>query len=352
MKYYSGDKIRKTNADYMIIFGERSNGKTYDTLAYAIKKAHDTDGLEQFVYMRRLDSDISAKHAKQFIANHVDLVKELWGENATISYWSGDYFVHPDAESDNRYKIKIGSVMSVSGWLRYKGNAYPDVTTIILDEFLSATRYIYETPDSPLQEFNDFLNNVSTIVRNRTNVKIYLLGNTVSRESAYFKGFGIDPLRIRPGMIVTYKTKGGAVVSVEHTAPTEGGKKSDKFLSFNNTTSDMITKGDWQVYQYPDNYNSHSVSQLLQTRTYRNGFKIKMFSGNKSISIVIPTKMEMPIIISNKKMKTYDRIINNFQEIVFFNELKNAFAYRVASNNFISDDDFATEIFRNKLGKT
>lgn len=349
-KYYSGDKIRKTNADFMIIFGERSNGKTYDTLKYAIKRFYDTN-YEQFVYMRRLDSDITAKHAKQFLANHVDYIKQLWGENANLTYWSGDFYVYPDQENDPRYRVKIGSVMSVSGWLKYKGNAYPEVTTIILDEFLSTSRYIYESPDTPLQEFDDFLNNVSTIVRNRTNVKIYLLGNTVSRESAYFKGFGIDPLKIRQGMIVTYKTKTGAIVSVEHTEPTPGGKKSDKYLSFNNSSSAMLTKGEWQVYQYPSTYNNHSVDDLLKTRTYRNGFKMKVNNGKHSISIIIPTKIELPIIISSRKLKTYNKIINNFQEILFFNDLKNAVTYRIASNNFVSDDDYATEIFRNKIGK-
>ena len=37
-KYYDLTKILKTNADYMIIIGERSNGKTYATLKYGLEE--------------------------------------------------------------------------------------------------------------------------------------------------------------------------------------------------------------------------------------------------------------------------------------------------------------------------
>ena len=37
-KYYSLKKILSKNADYNLIIGERSNGKTYATLLYALKQ--------------------------------------------------------------------------------------------------------------------------------------------------------------------------------------------------------------------------------------------------------------------------------------------------------------------------
>ena len=35
-KYYSMQKLLKTGARYLIAFGERSNGKTYQALEYAL----------------------------------------------------------------------------------------------------------------------------------------------------------------------------------------------------------------------------------------------------------------------------------------------------------------------------
>ena len=41
-KYYSLDRILSKEACYNIIFGERSNGKTYSVLKYAIKHYFET----------------------------------------------------------------------------------------------------------------------------------------------------------------------------------------------------------------------------------------------------------------------------------------------------------------------
>ena len=51
IRYYSLTEILKRNAHYNVIFGERSNGKTYAVLLYALKKFVDTG--EQFAYVRR-----------------------------------------------------------------------------------------------------------------------------------------------------------------------------------------------------------------------------------------------------------------------------------------------------------
>ena len=50
-KYYSLDRILSKEACYNIIFGERSNGKTYSVLKYSIKHYFETRG--QFAIVRR-----------------------------------------------------------------------------------------------------------------------------------------------------------------------------------------------------------------------------------------------------------------------------------------------------------
>ena len=42
-KFYSLSRILAKNADYNVIFGERSNGNTYATLLYGIKEYLRTD---------------------------------------------------------------------------------------------------------------------------------------------------------------------------------------------------------------------------------------------------------------------------------------------------------------------
>ena len=68
-KFYSLTKILNKKADYNIIFGERSNGKTYAALLYGLKRFVATG--EQFAYIRRWREDLRGKRAENLFSNHV-----------------------------------------------------------------------------------------------------------------------------------------------------------------------------------------------------------------------------------------------------------------------------------------
>ena len=68
-KYYSLSGILEKNADYNIIFGERSNGKTYACLAYMIINYVETG--EQSAYVRRWREDLRGKRAESLFSGHV-----------------------------------------------------------------------------------------------------------------------------------------------------------------------------------------------------------------------------------------------------------------------------------------
>ena len=69
VKFYSLDRIISKGADYNVIFGERSNGKTYATLLYGIKQYLKTG--KQMAYIRRWREDLRGKRAESLFANHV-----------------------------------------------------------------------------------------------------------------------------------------------------------------------------------------------------------------------------------------------------------------------------------------
>ena len=60
-KYYSLKNIQRKDATYNVIFGERSNGKTYAVLKQALEN-YKKDG-SQFAYVRRWQDDIKARRA-------------------------------------------------------------------------------------------------------------------------------------------------------------------------------------------------------------------------------------------------------------------------------------------------
>ena len=92
-KYYSLDNILSKNADYNIIFGERSNGKTYAALKYGIERYIKTG--EQMAYIRRWREDLRGKRAENLFANHVanGLIEELTdGKFNEVFYLSNKWF--------------------------------------------------------------------------------------------------------------------------------------------------------------------------------------------------------------------------------------------------------------------
>ena len=66
-----------------------------------------------------------------------------------------------------------------------KGQDRGEVNTILFDEFLIREQYLKD-------EFVDFMNVVSSLIRDRDGAVIYCLANTVSKYSPYWKEFGID----------------------------------------------------------------------------------------------------------------------------------------------------------------
>ena len=57
MKFYSGKNIRAKNALYNVIFGERSNGKTFDVLREAFREYIDSGEQNQLALVRRWAED-------------------------------------------------------------------------------------------------------------------------------------------------------------------------------------------------------------------------------------------------------------------------------------------------------
>ena len=99
-KFYSLSRILAKNADYNVIFGERSNGKTYATLLYGIKEYLKTG--KQMAYIRRWREDLSGKRAESLFSNHVanGVIQELTdGKFNEVFYISGSISLPSTGES-------------------------------------------------------------------------------------------------------------------------------------------------------------------------------------------------------------------------------------------------------------
>lgn len=250
MKYYSLNKINKKNATYNVIFGERSNGKTYATLKQVLEN-YFSDG-SQFAYIRRWSVDVQPKRMNNLFNAIIEdgyLEKLSGGKFTAIFYRTGRFYLctyNDKGKPIYNEEDIIGFAFSLSENEHNKANSYPRVTNIIFDEFLTNKIYL---PD----EFMLFMNTVSTIVRQRTNVKIYMLGNTVNKFCPYFKEMGLtNILTMKQGSIDVYtygETK--LKVAVEYADSKKKFKKNNFYFAFNNPKLKMITGGAWELNIYP-----------------------------------------------------------------------------------------------------
>lgn len=250
MKYYSLNKINKKNATYNVIFGERSNGKTYATLKQVLEN-YFSDG-SQFAYIRRWSVDVQPKRMNNLFNAIIEdgyLEKLSGGKFTAIFYRTGRFYLctyNDKGKPIYNEEDIIGYAFSLSENEHNKANSYPRVTTIIFDEFLTNKIYL---PD----EFMLFMNTVSTIVRQRTNVKIYMLGNTVNKFCPYFKEMGLtNILSMKQGSIDIYTYGDSKLkVAVEYADSKKKFKKNNFYFAFNNPKLKMITGGAWELSIYP-----------------------------------------------------------------------------------------------------
>lgn len=256
IKWYSLQNILKHNTPYYFIIGQRSNGKTYSALQYAVKRYLEKG--ERSVYVRRWDTDIKGIRATR-IAMQVDEVynglqtgekkydgcvfyRGAWYfyKNKTIKHRNGTEDVRQEKEEKPfMFAIALNNMEHDKG-----GNMNTEesnITTMIFDEAVTRMRYL---PD----ELSIFMDTVSTIKRRKENLKIFLLANTVSKYCPYFKFFDIE---FTPGMQAgEIKENKTHTVTVERTED-NATNTLDKYYQFDNKTVGMITHGKWEIAEYP-----------------------------------------------------------------------------------------------------
>lgn len=292
-EYYTLDAILKYDADYSVIFGERSNGKTTACVAYGIKKYIESGHVEQFAIIRRWEEDLKGANIKQMFTGILIEWIKLWthGEYNNVTCFSGQAFLSKFNEKGD--KIKQDSkpfcfLFSISAEEHKKSTSYPYVTTIIFDEFLTRGLTLND-------EFVKFQNLLSTIIRQRDNVKIFMLGNTVNKYSEYFNEMGLSNIRkMKKGTIDLYTYGESELrVAVEYSDFPAKKKKSDKYFAFNNPKLKMITTGSWEIDIYPHLPYKYLPKEVLFT------FYIN-FKGEKFTCPVINHGNDVIIFIHRK----------------------------------------------------
>lgn len=251
MKFYTTTAIDKKDAVYNVIFGERSNGKTYALLKKGLKNFFSTG--HQMAYVRRWKEDITGRRASRLFAGlneNGEISKISNGKFSGVHYYAGKFYLcnYDDAGKPIFSDLDLVCfAFALSDAEHDKSTSYPNVGMIIFDEFLSNKLYLND-------EFVLFMNVISTIVRRREDVKIYMLGNTVNKYCPYFQEMGLTHIqKMAQGSIDVYGYGDSKLtVAVEYCKSNSDSKaESHKYFAFNNPKLEMITGGAWELNIYP-----------------------------------------------------------------------------------------------------
>lgn len=248
LNFYTLDHIKKFHAKYNMVFGERSNGKTYSVLNEILENYLHTG--KKGAVIRRWADDFKQNRGKTMfnalISNNM-LNGTKWDG---VDFKNGAWILYTyDGIGDKKIYDKDAFCysFSLSSMEHDKSTSYPDVTTVLFDEFLSRRNYL---PD----EFMLFMNVLSTIIRERNDVVIYMMGNTVTYSCPYFTEMGIKNVKkMKQGDIDIYSYgESGLTVAVEYAdGVSKAGKPSDVYFAFDNPKLNMITGGAWELAIYP-----------------------------------------------------------------------------------------------------
>lgn len=259
MKYYSLEDILKKKALYNFIIGERSNGKTTAVLRHIVQDYYETG--RRGVIIRQMEEDIKGHKGESLFAGMINggMIEELTeGEYQGVKAFKRAYYLGKQDEMGQwTYdKEPFAFIFAISQAVHYKSNSFPNVGTIMFDEFMRQDHmYLVDEPFL-------FVNLISTITREKDDASVFLIANTVSWNSPYFKAFGLKNIsQMKQGEIGVVKRAKkmpygtiDATIAVEYCESTVkyGGKKSDRYLvPFSDPRYDMISDGSFAVADYP-----------------------------------------------------------------------------------------------------
>lgn len=265
-RYYTLDDVLKRKPDILMVWGQRTAGKTYSALKTVLER-YKKNG-SRFVYIRRWHDDIKIANAQQLFTPLP--ISEIFGGNFDVTYYSGVYYL---VNLDDGSKEEIGFITSLSDAYHKKSVPYVDVKTIIFDEFIQQTGE--PALGGEVARWESILN---TIIRDKTDVQIILLGNSVNIYSPYFTLYGVNSKSMKPGDIVEVsvpRENGITRIVAEYGQYREEiGKDASKYIF----KSKMTTKGEYEIPEVDDipKMENEQVTEKLLFTAYDSDAQINV----------------------------------------------------------------------------
>ena len=183
--HYSNKNIKAKNANFNLIYGEKSGGKSYQMKHNEMIENYLKTG-NRFILMRRWKDDISNFWIDRYFNEDVDINKLTNGKYNCISTYRKEIFFSNINEDRKIIRgEKIGYAVALSQEQHFSSASFLDVDTIVFEEFMERGAYIAREPEKLMIFYN-------TVDRGKGRVKLWLVGNTISRVNPYLKDWNLQ----------------------------------------------------------------------------------------------------------------------------------------------------------------
>lgn len=277
-KYYDGTSVVETDSEYNVLFGERSNGKSYFVKEYCL-----TEYLEKglkFIYLRRLDTEIKPRDIEGYFSDTPVRILTKKKYTFITSYRKALYLANLDENGKVVRGPMIGCALSLNSQVHYKSQAYVDYGNLIFEEFATKKGYL---PDEP----GELLELVSTVFRRRRG-RVWLIGNTVTRVCPYYTDWGLVNIpKQKQGTIDIYKFKtkqlddNGIPITIQIAVNYCENSGSNSKMFFGKKEK-SITGGSWECDEHPNiaSIDSYTVAYEILLESYGFRFILQLCSDD------------------------------------------------------------------------
>lgn len=248
---------------YFVLCSERSVGKTTNVLLFGMV-AHEVHGT-QIQYIRQFDHMLEPKNSRQLFKTILEfdyVTKVTKGRWHSLRYWArGWYYCNYDKDGKilDQDPEPFMYCLAIDQHTTYKSvyNA-PKGDIICFDEFIGDYY--------PQDEFVHFCDLVKTIIRERSEPIVFMLGNTIDRYHQYFHEMELLPIVSSMPLgehseLVTSKGTPIYIDFVTREKTPEKLRHNTLFFGFKNKKLGSITGTDWAItpMQHIDKYDEPEV---------------------------------------------------------------------------------------------
>lgn len=269
--YYSRNDLLSYNALFNFVVGERGTGKTYQFKDWAISDF--IKNKNQFVYVRRYKTEFKD------IGNFFDDIIKKYPEHE-FSVAHGKFYIDKEI---------AGFYIPLSTSITKKSVAYPNVNKIGFDEFILEKSTLHYLPN----EVNAFLGLYETIARDRNNVRVMFMANSVTLINPYFLFFDLQVSKTK--RFWTFKNN-DLVVELTDLVEFKEHKKQTRFAK-------LIDGTEFSKYSIEGEFTGDNY-EFIQSKTPNSYYCFTLVYKGESLGVWCDSKLGL-MFVSSKVDMTY-----------------------------------------------